>query len=183
MKLIILDRDGVINHDSDDFIKSPNEWIPIPQSLAAIARLKQAQYSIAVATNQSGVGRGLYSIDTLEQIHEKMQAALQAQGGEIDYLVYCPHHPDDNCDCRKPKTGLYLKIAKQFNVPLANVPMIGDSWRDIQAARSVGGRPILVLTGYGQKTFSEHKSELRDIEIFPSLYEAVMKLIEETILE
>jgi D-glycero-D-manno-heptose 1,7-bisphosphate phosphatase len=152
MKLVILDRDGVINFDSAQFIKSPAEWKPIPGSLEAIARLNQAGYRVVVATNQSGVGRGLFDMDTLNAIHDKMHKALFTLGGRVDAVFYCPHAADSDCDCRKPKPGMYKRIAETLNVNLAGVPAIGDSLRDLQAGAAVGCLPILVLTGKGIKT-------------------------------
>jgi D-glycero-D-manno-heptose 1,7-bisphosphate phosphatase len=152
MKLIILDRDGVINHDSDAFIKSPDEWIPIPGSLEAIARLNQADYRVVVSTNQSGVARGLFDIVTLNAIHQKMHAAAQQAGAHIDAVFFCPHAADDNCDCRKPKPGMLQEIAKRFNVSLKGVPVVGDSLRDLQSGFVSGCTPYLVLTGKGDKT-------------------------------
>ncbi|MDK9703819.1 MAG: D-glycero-beta-D-manno-heptose 1,7-bisphosphate 7-phosphatase [Sulfuritalea sp.] len=152
MKLVILDRDGVINHDSDQYIKSPEEWKPIPGSLAAIARLNQAGYRVVVATNQSGIGRGLFETDTLMAIHDKMLKALAQAGGRIDAIFFCPHTNADNCDCRKPKPGLFREIAARFNAELAGVPAVGDSLRDLQVAATVGAQPMLVLTGKGRKT-------------------------------
>lgn len=152
MKLIILDRDGVINLDSDHFIKSPEEWKPIAGSLEAIARLNQAGYRVIVATNQSGVGRGLFDMAMLNAIHAKMHKALTTVGGRIDAVFYCPHAADANCACRKPQAGMYLEIAERFDVSLINVPAVGDSLRDLQAAAAVGAAPILVLTGKGEKT-------------------------------
>ncbi len=152
MKLVILDRDGVINYDSAEFIKKPEEWNPIPGSLEAIARLNQAGYRIVVATNQSGVGRGLLDMATLGAIHDKMHKALAQIGGRIDAVFYCPHAQDANCNCRKPKPGLLEDIARRFNVGLTGVPCIGDSMRDLQAAAHVDAQPILVLTGKGKQT-------------------------------
>jgi D-glycero-D-manno-heptose 1,7-bisphosphate phosphatase len=152
MKLIILDRDGVINRDSDDFIKSPDEWIPIPGSLEAIARLNQAGYRVVVATNQSGIARGLFDIVTLNAIHQKMHTAAQLAGADIDAVFFCPHAADDNCDCRKPKAGMLHEIGKRFEVKLKGVPNIGDSLRDLQAGFVAGCTPYLVLTGKGEKT-------------------------------
>jgi len=152
MKLIILDRDGVINYDSVEYIKKPQEWKPIPGSLEAIARLNQAGYRVVVATNQSGVGRGLMDMVTLSAIHDKMHKALAQFGGRIDAVFYCPHAQDANCSCRKPKPGLLEDIARRFNVSLVDVPCIGDSLRDLQAAAQVGALPILVLTGKGRQT-------------------------------
>lgn len=155
MKLIILDRDGVINQDSAQFIKSPAEWKPIPGSLEAIARLNQAGYRVVVATNQSGLGRGLFDMDTLNAIHEKMHKALFAVGGRVDAIFYCPHAADSKCDCRKPKPGMFHRIASCLNVDLKGVPTVGDSLRDLQAGDAAGCLPMLVLTGKGEKTREE----------------------------
>jgi len=152
MKLIILDRDGVINYDSDAFIKSPEEWIPIPGSLEAIARLNKAGYRIAVATNQSGVARGLLNIVTLNAIHQKLHACAQQIGADVDAIFFCPHSAADGCDCRKPKPGMLRAIAKRFGVNLKGVPTVGDSLRDLQAGYVAGCTPYLVLTGKGEKT-------------------------------
>ncbi|PUA20870.1 D-glycero-beta-D-manno-heptose 1,7-bisphosphate 7-phosphatase [Glaciimonas sp. PCH181] len=153
MKLIILDRDGVINHDSDAFIKSPDEWLPIKGSLEAIARLNQAGYRVVVATNQSGIARGLLNMQMLNEIHQKMHTAAQLVGAEIDAIFFCPHAADDNCDCRKPKPGMFIDIAKRFETSLRNgVPVVGDSLRDIQAGFVAGCAPFLVLTGKGEQT-------------------------------
>ena len=154
MKLIILDRDGVINQDSDDFVKSPDEWHPISGSLEAIATLKDAGWTVAVATNQSGIARGLFSMGTLDAIHQTMHRALAEHKATIDHLVWCPHGPDDLCSCRKPKPGLYHKIANHLNCSLHNVPVVGDSLRDLDAAVEVGAQPILVKTGKGLKSLS-----------------------------
>lgn len=151
-KLVILDRDGVINFDSAQFIKSPAEWKPIPGSLEAIARLNQAGYRVVVATNQSGVGRGLFDMDTLNAIHEKMHKALFSVGGRIDAVFYCPHAADSDCTCRKPKSGMFRRIAETLNADLRGVPTVGDSLRDLQAGTAVGCLPMLVLTGKGEKT-------------------------------
>jgi D-glycero-D-manno-heptose 1,7-bisphosphate phosphatase len=152
MKLIILDRDGVINRDSDAFIKSPDEWIPLPGSLEAIARLNQAGYKVAIATNQSGVARGLFNMVTLNAIHQKLHAAMQQIGADVDAIFFCPHAASDSCDCRKPKAGMMRAIGKRFDVSLKGVPMVGDSLRDLQAGYVVGCTPYLVLTGKGEKT-------------------------------
>lgn len=154
MKLIILDRDGVINTDSDDFIKSPEEWHPIPGSLEAIAALKHAGWTVAVATNQSGIARGLFSIGTLDAIHQTMHHSLAEHKATIDQIVWCPHGPDDSCSCRKPKPGLYQQIAELLNCSLLNVPVVGDSLRDLEAAVDVGAQPILVKTGKGQRSLA-----------------------------
>ncbi|MCP5268141.1 MAG: D-glycero-beta-D-manno-heptose 1,7-bisphosphate 7-phosphatase [Zoogloeaceae bacterium] len=152
MKLVILDRDGVINFDSAQYIKSPAEWLPIPGSLEAIARLNQAGYKVVVATNQSGVGRSLFDMDTLNAIHDKMHKSAAAVGAHIDAIFYCPHAADENCGCRKPKPGMFERIATCFNTDFAQVPAVGDSLRDLQAAAATGARPMLVLTGKGEKT-------------------------------
>lgn len=152
MKLIILDRDGVINFDSDQFIKNPAEWQPIPGSLEAIARLNQADYRVVVATNQSGVGRGLFDMPTLNAIHDKMHKACALVGARIDAVFFCPHTADSHCDCRKPKPGMLDEIAARFNVQLAGVPVVGDSLRDLLPAAERGATPYLVLTGKGTKT-------------------------------
>lgn len=152
MKLVILDRDGVINRDSDKFIKSPAEWHPIPGSLEAIARLNHAGHHVVLATNQSGIGRGLFEMSTLNEIHDKMHKALALVGGRIDAVFFCPHGNESNCHCRKPRSGLLEEIGHRFNVDLTGVPSIGDSLRDLQASHSVGAQPILVLTGKGRHT-------------------------------
>jgi D-glycero-D-manno-heptose 1,7-bisphosphate phosphatase len=152
MKLIILDRDGVINHDSDLYIKSPDEWTPIPGSLEAIARLNQWGWRVVVCTNQSGIGRGLFGMNTLNAKHDKMIKAAAHVGGSIDAVFFCPHTNADACDCRKPKAGMLREIATRYNTSLTGVPVIGDSLRDLQAAVAVDALPMLVLTGKGKKT-------------------------------
>lgn len=155
MKLVILDRDGTINHDSDEYIKSPQEWRPIDGSLEAIARLTQAGYRVVVATNQSGIARGLFTTQTLFAIHDTMQRALGRIGGRIDAFFFCPHAPDAGCDCRKPQPGMLLEVARRFNVSLKDTYMVGDSRKDLEAAVAAGARPVLVLTGKGRKTRDE----------------------------
>lgn len=152
MKLAILDRDGVINHDSPSFVKSPDEWIPLPGSLEAIARLSQAGWRVVVATNQSGLARGLFSMETLNAIHARMRTELTQLGGHIDAIFVCPHGPDEGCNCRKPKPGMYLDIGRRYDTPLQDVPVVGDSLRDLQAAAAAGCNPWLVRTGNGIKT-------------------------------
>jgi D-glycero-D-manno-heptose 1,7-bisphosphate phosphatase len=152
VKLIILDRDGVINYDSDQFIKSPQEWRPIEGSMEAIALLNQWGWRVVVATNQSGVGRGLFDMDTLAAIHDKMHRTVAQAGGRIDAIFFCPHAADSKCSCRKPKPGMLLEIAERFNVDLVDVPVVGDSLRDLQSAVSAGAQPVLVRTGKGAKT-------------------------------
>jgi len=152
MKLVILDRDGTINHDSDQFIKSPGEWRPIEGSLEAIARLTQAGYRLVVATNQSGIARGLFDTATLIAIHQTLQRAAAQAGGRIDAFFFCPHAADSKCGCRKPQPGMLLEVARRFNISLEDTYMVGDHLRDVQAAAAAGARPVLVLTGRGRKT-------------------------------
>ena len=152
MKLVILDRDGVINVDSDKYIKSPAEWQPIPGSIEAIARMHQGGFRIVVATNQSGIGRGLFDMATFNAMNDKMMEMVFRQGGRIDALFFCPHTDAENCGCRKPKTGMFEEIAARYHVELKGVPCVGDAMRDLQAAEAVGAQPILVLTGKGKKT-------------------------------
>jgi D-glycero-D-manno-heptose 1,7-bisphosphate phosphatase len=172
MQLIILDRDGVINEDSDDYIKTPEEWQPIPDSLEAIARLHRAGWRVVVATNQAGVARGLFDLDTLMRIHEKMHRAVRETGGLIDAVFFCPHGPDDNCACRKPKPGLFHDIARRLRIELNGVPAIGDSLHDLQAARAAGALPLLVKTGKGSQTLA-HPVIDADVPVFNNLASAV----------
>lgn len=153
-KLIILDRDGVINRDSVEFIKSPDEWIAIEGSMEAIAQLNQAGYTVVVATNQSGISRKLFDMETLNAIHQKMHTAAQHAGATIDAVFFCPHAADFNCDCRKPKPGMMRAIAERYNVDLKDVPVVGDSLRDLQAGFLAGCSPHLVLTGKGEATMA-----------------------------
>jgi D-glycero-D-manno-heptose 1,7-bisphosphate phosphatase len=152
VRLVILDRDGVINRESPAFVRSPAQWHPLPGSLEAIARLYHAGWTVAVATNQSGVGRGLLTLQTLEQIHARMAEALAAHGARLAQIAYCPHLPEEGCACRKPRPGLLYEIAARQGVSLANVPVIGDSLRDLEAARAAGARPMLVRSGNGAYT-------------------------------
>ena len=152
MDLVILDRDGVINEDRADFVRSPAQWVPVPGSLEAIARLCAAGIRVAVATNQSGIGRGLYDEATLAAIHRRMESEIAKHGGHLDRIVYCPHHPDDDCACRKPRPGLLEQLAASYDRSLTDVPCIGDARRDLEAAVAVGARPMLVLTGKGRET-------------------------------
>jgi D-glycero-D-manno-heptose 1,7-bisphosphate phosphatase len=167
-KLIVLDRDGVINYDSEQFIKSPDEWRPIPGSLEAISRLNHAGFRVVVATNQSGLGRGLFDMATLIAIHEKMHKALSQVGGRIDALFYCPHTADSACQCRKPKPGMLTEIGQRFGIDLTGVPCVGDSVRDLQCAAAVEAQPILVLSGKGEKTLREGNFP-KETVIFPDL--------------
>ena len=176
-KLIILDRDGVVNYDSDQFIKSPEEWKPIPGSLEAIARLNQAGFKVVLATNQSGVGRGLFDMAMLNAIHDKMHKTLAQVGARIDACFFCPHAADSDCGCRKPKPGMFQEIGVRFNMSLKGVPCIGDSLRDLQASAEVGGQPILVLTGKGVKT-REKGGLPENTLVFADLAEAVKHVIQ-----
>ena len=176
MKLVILDRDGVINYDSASYIRTPDEWKPIPGSLEAIAQLSQAGYHVVVATNQSGVGRGLFEMATLNAIHDKMHRALGQLGGRIDAVFFCPHALDNGCNCRKPKPGLFQDIARRFNANLKDVPSIGDSLRDLEASAAAGAQPILVLTGKGQKTSRDGGLPPGTV-IYADLAEAVESII------
>ena len=151
-KLIILDRDGVINLAPESAVRSPDEWVPIEGSLEALARLKQADYCVVIATNQSGLGQGLYNLDTLNAIHRKMHHAAMSAGAEIDAIFFCPHTTNDNCDCRKPRDGMFSEIASRYEIKLKGVPSVGDSLRDLQASYISGCTPYLVLTGKGKNT-------------------------------
>nr|WP_167524270.1 D-glycero-beta-D-manno-heptose 1,7-bisphosphate 7-phosphatase [Pseudomonas haemolytica] len=152
LKLLILDRDGVINYDSDAYIKSVDEWIPLPGSIEAIAQLSKAGWTVAIATNQSGIARGYYDIATLDAMHARMRTLVAEQGGEVGLVVYCPHGPDEGCDCRKPKPGMLKIIAEHYKVPLAGIWFVGDSLGDLEAAKAVDSQPVLVKTGKGEKT-------------------------------
>ena len=147
MKLVILDRDGTLNHDSDEFIKSPEEWQALPGALEAVGRLNNAGYHVVLATNQSGLGRGLLDVASLNAIHKRMLKQLAAVGGRIDAIFYCPHTPEDACTCRKPLPGLIEQVADRFGIDVKDVPFVGDSLRDMQAAAAAGCLPHLVLTG------------------------------------
>ena len=176
MKLVILDRDGVINYDNPHFIKSPDEWKPIPGSLEAIALLNQSGFRVALATNQSGIGRGLFDMATLNAIHDKMYRALAQFGGRIDALFYCPHSAEANCSCRKPKSGMIEDIARRFAIDLKTVYSVGDSLRDLQASAALGAQSILVLTGKGTKTLEEG-SLPEGTWVCADLSEAVQRII------
>ena len=181
MKLVILDRDGVINHDSDDYIKSVEEWNAIEGSIEAIARFNQAGYNVAVASNQSGIARGYFSMSTLNAIHHKMYELVQLAGGHIDGVFFCPHAPADQCECRKPEPGLLYEIADRFTVSLDKVFFIGDSISDIEAARNANAKPVLVRTGKGSKT----ELELNDnsIPVFDNLYDAANSILHGDLIE
>jgi D-glycero-D-manno-heptose 1,7-bisphosphate phosphatase len=177
MQIIILDRDGVINKDSDEFIKSPDEWQALPGSLEAIARLTQAGYRILVATNQSGIARKLYDVHTLNKINHKMHQQVIEHGGLIEAIFFCPHGPNDDCNCRKPRTGMFEQIASRLNIDLTDVFAIGDSLRDIQAAQDAGAIPVLVRTGKGTRTLYEHGELLEDVPIYCDLAQAVEHIL------
>jgi D-glycero-D-manno-heptose 1,7-bisphosphate phosphatase len=181
MKLIILDRDGVINQDSKDYIRGPKDWEPIPESLPAIARLTQAGFRVAIATNQAGIGRGYYTDQDLEAIHAKMHLAVENCGGKIDWISYCPHAPDANCACRKPKPGLLHQIFDHFGITALEEPIyfIGDSLRDLEAAIKVHCIPLLVLTGNGIKTAAQLPSHLAQVQQFQDLAAAVSFILDE----
>lgn len=151
LKLVILDRDGTINYDRDDYVKSPEEWQPMPHALEAIARLNHAGWHVVVVSNQSGLGRGLFDVATLNAMHAKMNKLLAAAGGRVDAVFYCPHSPEEQCACRKPLPGLFEQIGERFGIDLKGVPCVGDSLRDLQAGQAVGCSPHLVLTGKGEQ--------------------------------
>ena len=174
-RYVVLDRDGVINVDSDDFVKSAEEWQPLPGSLEAIAELNRYGFKVVVITNQSGVARGLFDLTTLEEMHDKMRAMLAKVDGSIDAIYYCPHGPDQNCACRKPNPGLFEQFAKDKLVDLSGVYAIGDSYRDIQACQAVGGKPILVKTGKGLKTLQNHPQ--LNLPVFENLYDAALYIV------
>jgi len=175
-KLIVLDRDGVINYDSDDYVKSVDEWIPLPGSMEALAKLTQAGFKIAIATNQSGISRGYFTVATLDAMHQKMLTLASKAGAKIDYIAYCPHGPDDNCDCRKPLPGLIHQIEKALNMSAKGCYMVGDSLRDLQAGQAAGLVPALVLTGKGQRTLDK-KNDLHGTDVFDDLDHFVDNLI------
>ena len=174
--MVILDRDGVINHDSDDHIKSPDEWVPIEGSIEAISRLKKADYQVTVATNQSGVARGLFDESTLGKIHKKFEKLLAERGAKIDGIFYCPHGPSDNCVCRKPKPGLLLKIAAEFGIDLSETVYVGDKITDIKAARLAGAIPVLVKTGNGSETIEKY-GPFEEIPVYDNLSHFVREFI------
>jgi len=176
MKLIILDRDGVINEDSDDYIKSTEEFIPIEGSLEAIARLNQSGYSIAIATNQSGISRGFFDLNILNSMHEKLRRLLAPFGGHIDAIFFCPHSPEDKCQCRKPKIGMFQEIKHRFDIELYDVFAVGDSLRDLQAAQAAGANPVLVKTGKGARTLANGE-DIDDIPVFANLAAFVDELL------
>ncbi len=178
--LIILDRDGVINKDSYAYIRRAHEWTPIEGSIEAIAKLSRSGYQVAIATNQSGVGRGYFSEQHLAEIHAKMLSQIEVAGGNIAHIAFCPHHPDEGCSCRKPESGLLHEIADTLNISdLGKAYMVGDSLKDLQAAESAGCRPVLVKTGNGLQTLAEiEHSSLADTPVFDNLSEFVTTLLD-----
>jgi D-glycero-D-manno-heptose 1,7-bisphosphate phosphatase len=176
-RFVVLDRDGVINFDSDAYIKGPDEWRPLPGSLEAIADLNSAGFDVFVVTNQSGLGRGLFSQEALDTIHAKMLEAVKTAGGAIRRILYCPHRPEDGCACRKPAPGLLLELARELDLELRGAPVIGDKWSDLEAARAVGARPILVTTGRGEETLRTHRQAVK--ESYRDLAAAAVALIGE----
>jgi D-glycero-D-manno-heptose 1,7-bisphosphate phosphatase len=179
MKVIILDRDGVINHDSDAYIKSAEEWRPLEGSLEAIARLKHGGYTVVVATNQSGLARGFFDIEALSAMHKKMDDMLADIGCRIDAVFYCPHAPDDGCDCRKPRPGMLLEIGQRFNVSLQDVVFIGDSISDVKAAYSAHAQAMLVRTGKGVKAEKILQNECKgNVPVFDDLAAAVTAILQ-----
>lgn len=179
MKLIILDRDGVINQDSDDYVKSADEWEPIPGSIEAIAALSKAGYTVAVATNQSGISRGYFDEYELAAMHQKMCALVEEQGGQISGVFFCPHGPDDNCECRKPKIGLIEQIECEFGTNVKQLPFVGDSAKDVMCAKLAGCTPILVRTGKGEMTLAQcGESELAGVTVYKNLKEFADTLLQ-----
>lgn len=175
-KLIILDRDGVINFESIDYIKSPEEWIPIPGSIEAIALLSKAKYSMVICTNQSGVSRGLFSLQMLERIHQKMLLLITQAGGKIERIYFCPHRPNENCACRKPKIKMFEDIQRDFNIPFSEMIYVGDSERDFEVAQKIGCQFFLVRTGNGEATLKKLSAK-KNIVAFDDLLAVVMSLL------
>lgn len=168
--LVILDRDGVINKNDLEYITCTQEWEPIEGSIEAISRLSSQGYTIAIATNQSGVGRGYFTQDDLQAMHDKMHGMVKENGGIISHIAYCPHHPEECCECRKPKTGLLVQIRNALKQDLQGAYMVGDSLKDLQAAKAVGITPILVRTGNGLQTLQELSTAgLENVEVFNDL--------------
>jgi D-glycero-D-manno-heptose 1,7-bisphosphate phosphatase len=175
--LVILDRDGVINRDSREFVKNIDEWIPLPGSIGAIADLSRAGFTVAVASNQSGLARGLFGRSALRAMHRKLRRLVESEGGQVDRIVVCPHGPDAGCSCRKPRPGLLRRLARHYETSLEGVPVVGDSLRDLEAAAAVGATPILVLTGNGGKTAANLPDALRSVVVFDDLAAAAASLI------
>lgn len=178
MKLIVLDRDGVINEARDDVIKAPQDFVPIEGSLEAIARLSQHDYRVVVITNQSGIAHGLLTVDEVSKVHAHMQQLVASFGGRIDAILFCPHAPDDDCSCRKPKPGMLHDLMERLKIELTDVPLVGDSLRDLQTAMVVGATPVLVKTGHGAATLDENK-HLDSVEVYEDLSGFVEQMLEE----
>ena len=181
-KLIILDRDGVINEDSDNYIRSVSEWQPIEGSIRAIAALSKAGYQLAITTNQSGIARGYFPVTELNAMHQKMTDLVTSEGGKIDAIFFCPHGPDDQCSCRKPQPGMVLDALTQFQQKPENCWVVGDSLRDIQAGLQAGCKAALVRTGKGERTLrviAEKETAYSNIPVFTNLYDFVEQLLNE----
>lgn len=176
MNLVILGRDGVINECSDELIKSADEWHAIPGSLEAIAQLNRHEYRVVIISNQTGIGSQLFDIDTLNQIHDKLFRQLTALGGHIECILFCPHDEHQDCECRKPKPGLFLDLQERLNMPLTNVPVVGDALEDLQAAREVGAQPILVKSGRGKQTLTTAVG-LDSVDVYEDLADYVEQLL------
>ncbi|MCG6898311.1 MAG: D-glycero-beta-D-manno-heptose 1,7-bisphosphate 7-phosphatase [Thiocapsa sp.] len=176
-RVVILDRDGVINADSDEYIKTIDEWIPLPGSVDAIARLSHGGYRVAVATNQSGLARGFLTPRDLDAMHRMLRNLLVEQGGRVEMIVYCPHAPDEGCRCRKPRPGMLEEIGRRLSVDLAGVPFIGDSLGDIAAARAAGALPWLVRTGKGERALASGSRELAGVPVYRDLASAADELL------
>ena len=175
-KIIVLDRDGVINYDSDDYIKTVDEWIPLPGSMEALGLLTKAGYQIAVATNQSGIARGYFTVETLNAMHEKMSKLAAEHGGKFDFIAYCPHGPDDQCDCRKPLPGLIEQIESALNISTEGCYIVGDSLRDLEAGLAKGLRPVLVKTGKGDRTLAKG-IDIANLTVYQDLAEFTKALL------
>ncbi|MEM6985451.1 MAG: D-glycero-beta-D-manno-heptose 1,7-bisphosphate 7-phosphatase [Pseudomonadota bacterium] len=180
MKLVVLDRDGVINVWHPDGVATPDQWEPIAGSLEAIVRLNLSGYRVVVATNQSGIARGLFDLGDLHAVHRKLHNALDSLGGRVDAILYCPHRDGDECDCRKPKPGMLHDVARRLDTELVNVPVVGDALRDMQAAMAVGARPYLVRTGKGATTLAQNPALAQQIEVCNDLAEVVDQLLSNT---
>lgn len=178
MKTILLDRDGVINHDASDYVKSADEWLPLEGSLEAIARLNHAGWRAYVVSNQSGIGRGLFTVEALGEMQAKMQGLLHELGGQVEGLFFCPHHPDEKCRCRKPAPGLLEDLARRLRLDLRGVPFVGDTMNDVAAAKAVGARPVLVRTGKGAKTLRQ-KDFPGDVPVYDDLAAVADALLEQ----
>lgn len=178
-RLVILDRDGVINRESSAFVKTPDEWVPLPGSIQAIATLSQAGFVVAVASNQSGLARGLFDRNALRAMHRKLRKLVATAGGQVDRIEVCPHGPDEGCSCRKPSPGLVYRLGRRFHADLARTPVVGDSLRDLEAAAAAGARPILVRTGNGRKTEARLDGALAGTEVFDDLAAAARALVRE----